>query len=68
MQLHLFRPTYLKTHWPRKWSRPALAAVKKLWEKYQEEVIFSQANLVFLYNNLSEPKELDTFDQIALSL
>jgi hypothetical protein len=45
-----------------------LAAVKKLWERYQEEVIPSQADLAFSYNNLSEPKELDTFDQIALSL
>jgi hypothetical protein len=30
---------YIKTHWPKKWSKPALAAVKKLWERYREEVI-----------------------------
>jgi hypothetical protein len=31
-------------------------------------VIPPQANLAFSYDNLSEPKELDTFDQIALFL
>jgi hypothetical protein len=29
---------YIETHWLRKWSRPTLAKVKKLWEKYREEV------------------------------
>ena len=28
------RTRYIETHWPRKWSRPTLAKVKKLWEKY----------------------------------
>jgi hypothetical protein len=62
------RIRYLETHWPRKWSKPALAAVKKLWERYREEVIPPQAYPAFLYDNPLELKELDTFDQIALSL
>jgi hypothetical protein len=62
------RTRYLETHWPRKWSKPAIAAVKKLWERYREEVIPPQAYSAFSYDNPLEPKELDTFDQIALSL
>jgi hypothetical protein len=34
----------------------------------RREVIPSQADLAFPYDNPSEPKELDTFDQIALYL
>ena len=59
---------YIKTHWPKKWSKPALAAVKKLWERYREEVIPPQSYPAFLYKTPLEPKELDTFDQITLSL
>jgi len=32
------RTRYIEANWPRKWARLALAAVKKLWEKYREEV------------------------------
>ena len=62
------RTRYIKTHWPKKWSKPALAAVKKLWERYREEVIPPQSYPAFSYDTPSEPKELDAFDQIALSL
>ncbi len=63
------RTRYIETHWPKKWAKPTLAKVKKLWEKYREEVIPPQLSPTFSYDNLSKkPKELDTFDQIALSL
>jgi hypothetical protein len=56
-------------HWPKKWAKPTLAKVKALWEKYWEEVEPSQAPLPFSYDNtFREPKELDAFDWIALSL
>ena len=62
------RTRYIETHWPKKWSKPALAAVKKLWERYREEVIPPQSYPAFSYDTPSEPKELDAFDQIALCL
>jgi hypothetical protein len=46
-----------------------LAKVKKLWEKYREEVQPPPTFPLFLYDNPSkEPKELDAFDEIVLSL
>src|SRR6266498_1583975 len=63
-----YRTRYLETHWLRKWSKLVLAAVKKLWERYREEVIFPQAYPAFSYDNLLELKEFDTFNQITLSL
>jgi hAT family C-terminal dimerisation region len=63
------RTRYIETHWPRKWSRPTLAKVKKLWEKYREEVQPLPALPLFSYDNPSkELKELDAFDEIVLSL
>jgi hypothetical protein len=65
------RTRYIETHWPRKWSRPTLAKVKKLWEKYREEVQPPPTLPLFSYDNPSrdsEPKELDAFDEIVLSL
>jgi hypothetical protein len=63
------RTRYIETHWPRKWARPTLANVKKLWEKYREEVQPPQALSTFSYDNPAQkPKELDAFDLIALSL
>ena len=62
------RTRYIETYWPKKWSKPALAVVKKLWERYREEVIPPRSYPAFSYDTPSEPKELNTFDQIALSL
>ena len=45
-----------------------MARVKKLWEKYREEVQLPPTNLAFSYDNPREPRELDAFDQIVLSL
>ena len=63
------RMRYIETYWLRKWSRPTLAKVKKLWEKYREEVQPPPTLPLFSYNNpTKEPKELDAFDEIVLSL
>jgi hypothetical protein len=62
------RTRYIETHWPKKWARPTLAKVKKLWEKYREEVQPPQASSTFSYDNSRELRELDAFDRIALSL
>ena len=64
-----YRTRYIETHWPRKWSKPILVKVKKLWEKYREEVVVLPTPPPFSYDNPSrELLELDRFDQIALSL
>jgi hypothetical protein len=64
-----YRTRYIETHWPRKWSRPILVKVKKLWEKYREAAIVLPTPTALSYGSSScEPLELDTFDQIALSL
>ena len=60
---------YIKTHQPKKQLKLILAKVKKLQEKYKEEVIVLLTPLAFLYDNPSrELLELDAFDRIALSL
>jgi hypothetical protein len=64
-----YRTRYIETHWPKKWSKSILVKVKKLWEKYREEVVVLPTPMPFSYNNPSrELPELDRFDQIALSL
>jgi hypothetical protein len=64
-----YRTRYIETHWPKKWSKPVLARIKKLWEKYREEVIVLPTTSAFSYDNPSrELPELDAFDRIALSL
>ena len=63
------RTRYIEINWPKKWSKPILIKVKKLWERYREEVISLPTIVPFSYDNSSkEVKELDAFDQIALSL
>jgi hypothetical protein len=60
---------YIETHWPKKWSKPILAKVKKLWERYREEVIVPLTTSAFTYGNPShELLELNAFNRIALSL
>jgi len=56
------RIRYIKTHWPKKWSKLALVVVKKLWERYREEVVPPQSYPTLSYDNPVKPKELNTFD------
>ena len=63
------RTRYIEINWPKKWAKPALEKVKKLWEKHREETLVPPTFTTFSYKGTSkEPKELDTFDQIARSL
>ena len=64
------RTRYIESNWPKKWGKLALAQVKKLWEKYREEVVVPvSGDILFSYGTSSyELLELDEFDRIALSL
>ena len=63
------RTRYIEMNWPKKWSKPILVKVKKLWERYREEIVPLSTIVPFSYDNPSkEVEELDAFDQIALSL
>jgi hypothetical protein len=63
------RTRYIEIYWLKKWSKLALTKVKKLWEKYREEVVVTPTPPAFLYNSLSRKLlELDAFNRIALSL
>ena len=60
---------YIETYQPKKQLKPILAKVKKLQEKYKEEVIVPPTTSAFTYSNPSHKLlELDTFNRIALSL
>jgi hypothetical protein len=60
------RTRYIETHWPKKWVKPVLARVKKLWERYRDE----ELNALIIPNTSSsqEPEALDTYDRLALAL
>lgn len=63
------RTRYIETHWPKKWSKPVLVKVKKLWEKYRERAIITPTPPAFSHDSSShEISELDTFDRISISL
>ena len=60
---------YIEINQLKKQSKLTLVKVKKLQERYQEEVVPLPTIIPFLYNNLSrEVRELNAFDQIVLSL
>jgi hypothetical protein len=60
---------YIEVHWPKKWARPILASVKRLWEKYREAAAVPLlAHTPFSHNPFQEAPELDAFNRIALSL
>src|SRR5438045_9262268 len=65
------RKRYIEVNWPKKWVKPTLAKVRKLWEEFQEEDIPPSA-FTLLYdeptNHYKGPRELDAFDQIAVAL
>ena len=68
--LHPSRRTrYIEVNWPKKWVKPTLEKVKKLWQSYREAAPVPNTLGSLSYGRpLQEPKELDTFDQIAQSL
>ena len=60
---------YIEVNWPKKWVKPTLERVKKLWQSYQEAASVPTTLASPLYcRPFQEPKELDTFDQITRSL
>ena len=67
----MFRTRYINLYWPRKWRAPALAKVKKLWERYREAKIPTLTTTPFLYekqNKGEATKLLDTYNRIKVSL
>ncbi len=57
------RTRYIEMNWLKKWSKLILVKVKKLWERYREEVISLFTIILFSYDNSSkEVRELDVFD------
>jgi hypothetical protein len=61
---------YIQANWKREWREPALKSVQKLWETYREVKILVPTTTPFSYDkhNREEPKELDSFSCIALTL
>jgi hypothetical protein len=57
---------YIKTHWLKKWVKPVLLRVKKLWERYWDEG--PQALIILTTSSSQEPEALDTYDWLALAL
>ena len=63
------RTRYIEVNWPKKWVKPTLEKVKKLWQSYREAAPVRTTLVSPLYGRpLQELKELNTFNQIAQSL
>ena len=64
------RTRYIQANWKHEWREPALKSVQKLWETYREVKIPVPTTTPFSYDkyNQKEPKELDSFSRIALTL
>jgi hypothetical protein len=64
------RTRYIQANWKREWRKPALESVQALWETYREVKIPVPTTTPFSYDkyNQEEPKELDSFSRIALTL
>src|SRR5436190_10582814 len=60
---------YIEVNWPKKWVKPTLERVKKLWQSYWEAAPLPITPASPSYSRpFQEPKELDTFDQVTQSL
>jgi hypothetical protein len=57
---------YIKMHWLKKWVKPVLLRVKKLWERYWDKR--PQALIISTTSSSQEPEVLDTYDRLALVL
>jgi hypothetical protein len=71
--LHPARRTrYIEANWIKKYVKPTLASVKKLWEEYREIAPIPEPSLSYgrgsRRKTQEERRELNTFDQIAQSL
>jgi hypothetical protein len=68
--LHPSRRTrYIEVNWPKKWIKPTLEKVIKLWEDYRETAPTPTPLIIPSYGRRAEePRELNTFDRIAQSL
>jgi hypothetical protein len=68
----MFRTRYINLHWPKKWRGPALAKVKKLWERYREAKVLVPTTTPFLFKKQNQEegplKPLDTYDRIKATL
>jgi hypothetical protein len=67
----VYHTRYIKTHWPKKWVKPVLVRVKKLWERYRNEgpkapIISTTSSSTT--SSSQEPEALDTYDRLALAL
>jgi hypothetical protein len=63
------RTRYIEVNWLKKYVKPTLEKVRKLWESYREAAPIAATLVSPSYGRvLEEPKELNTFDQIAQSL
>ena len=64
------RTRYIQANQKREWRKPALESVQMLWETYREVKISVPTTTPFSYDkhNQEEPKELDSFSCIALTL
>ena len=63
------RTRYIEVNWPKKWVKSTLEKVRKLWEDYREAAPLPTSSISTSYDKrLNEPRELNTFDQIAQSL
>jgi len=64
------RTRYIQANWKCEWREPALGSVQALWETYREIKIPIPTITPFSYekHNQKEPKELNAFSRIALTL
>ena len=60
---------YIETHWPKKWAKPILVKIKKLWEKYKKKKVFPVSVITLFSYGIPFQKllKLDVFDRITLS-
>ena len=67
----VYRTRYIETHWPKKWVKPVLVRVKKLWERYRDEgpkAPIIPTTSPSTTSSSQEPEALDTYDRLALTL
>ena len=65
------RTRYIETHWPKKWVKPVLVRVKRLWERYRDEgpkAPIIPTTSPSTTSSSQEPEVLDTYDRLALAL